>query len=92
MNFVYKNDPAGIEQYGLIAEEVEKVNPLFVGYNKKGQVETVSYSQLITPMLKALQDQQKEIERLKAENRELVALRKEVEELKRMMGAMAREK
>ncbi len=89
VNFEYKSDETGIKQYGLIAEEVEKVNPLFVSYNEKGQVETVSYSQLITPMLKALQEQHKEIERLKAENSELAALRREVNELKRLIGTMA---
>ena len=96
VNFVYKNDEEGQKQYGLIAEEVEKVNPLFVSYNKKGQVETVSYSKLITPMLKALQEQReviekqgKEIERLKSEKQELASLRQEVEELKQILGAMA---
>jgi tetratricopeptide (TPR) repeat protein len=95
VSFVYKSDPSGTEQYGLIAEEVEKVNPLFVSYNGKGKVETVSYSQLITPMLKALQEQQevierqgKEIKRLKSEKQELASLRQEVEELKQILGAM----
>ena len=64
VNFTYKADEIKKKQYGLIAEEVEKVNPDFVSYNKDGQVETVSYSQLIAPMLKAIQDQQAVIEEL----------------------------
>ena len=89
VSFVYKSDPSGTEQYGLIAEEVEKVNPLFVSYDRKGQVETVSYSQLITPMLKALQEQKERIDELEKENAELLSLRREVEELKKILGAMA---
>jgi polyhydroxyalkanoate synthesis regulator phasin len=102
VNFVYKDDEIGIKQYGLIAEEVEKVNSSFVSYNKKGQVETVSYDRLITPMLKALQEQKERIDRLEKENAalqarlekikkeksELAGLKKEVEELKQILGAM----
>lgn len=66
VNFVYKSDNSQTKQYGLIAEEVEDVNPSFVSYNDEGEVETVSYSQLVTPMLKALQEQQQLIEELRA--------------------------
>ena len=52
--------------YGLIAEEVETVNQDFCLYND-GELAGVSYSQLITPLLKAVQDQKKEIDTLKAE-------------------------
>ena len=51
--------------YGLIAEEVESVNKDFCFYNDN-KLEGVSYSQLITPLLKALQDQKTEIDDLKA--------------------------
>ncbi len=66
VNFSYKNDEKGIKQYGFIAEEVETVNPLFVSYNKAGEIETVQYSKLMTPMIKAIQDQQKIIEEYKS--------------------------
>ncbi len=62
VTFNYKRDETNTLQYGLIAEEVEEVNPLFVSYNDKGEVETVLYSRLATPMLKALQEQQVIIE------------------------------
>ena len=68
VNFLYKNNKNNKKQYGLVAEDVEKVNPLFVSYNKNGEVETVSYSQLVTPMLKAIQDQENQIKYLKDEN------------------------
>jgi len=61
VHFTYRNDISETQQSGLIAEEVEKVNPLLVSYNQENQVETVQYSQLITPMVKALQDHEKKI-------------------------------
>lgn len=64
VNFTYKTDTTGTKQYGLIAEDVEKVNKNIISYNEKGEVETVEYSKLIVPLLKALQDQQKRIEEL----------------------------
>ena len=81
VNFLYKNDKTNTKQYGLIAEEVEEVNPLFVSYNKEGEIETVSYSKLITPMLKALQEQERKIESLKTENEELKNRLSEIEKL-----------
>ena len=66
VNFNYNSDETETKQYGLIAEEVEEVNPSFVSYNKDGVVETVSYSQLISPMIKALQEQKELIEELQA--------------------------
>ena len=65
VNFTYKSDEQKKKQYGFIAEEVEKVNPDFVHYNNAGQVETVTYSQLISPMIKAIQEQKDAIEELK---------------------------
>src|SRR5207249_5296318 len=45
VSFRYKEeiDPEGIPQFGLIAEEVEKVNPDLVGRDENGKVNTVRY-------------------------------------------------
>ncbi len=59
VNFIYKDDPNDRKQYGLIAEEVEIINPLFVGYNPEGEIHTVNYANLITPVIKALQEHEK---------------------------------
>lgn len=66
VNFNYISDETNSNQYGLIAEEVEKVNADFVHY-RNGQPETVSYSQMISPMIKAIQEQNTVIEQLKSE-------------------------
>ena len=61
VTFHYIEDATHSMQYGLIAEEVEDVNADLVSYNSQGQVETVAYSKLLTPMLKALQEQNEQI-------------------------------
>jgi hypothetical protein len=93
VNFNYNSDNTGTKQYGLIAEEVEEVNPLFVSYNNNGEVETVLYSRLVTPMLKALQEQKDEISRLneeinelKNDKSELALLEEQIRELRESMG------
>ena len=51
VNFVYKPEyDDGSHQFGLIAEEVAKVYPEMVAYDKDGQSFTVKY-QLPAPML-----------------------------------------
>ncbi len=83
VNFNYKKNNSDIKEYGLIAEEVEKVNKLFVSYNEKGKVETVSYSKLITPMLKALIDQKNRISILESQNNDL---KTEIEEIRSLLN------
>ncbi len=80
VNFTYKNDPGKTLQYGLIAEEVEKVIPRLVSYNEEGVPETVTYSSLITPMLKALQEDRKLI---LGQMEKIKILEQEIQELKR---------
>ena len=45
VSFRYKQelDPAGVTQFGLIAEQVEKVNPDLVVHDEDGKVSTVRY-------------------------------------------------
>ena len=63
-NHTYLDEAQTETSYGLIAEEVETVKQDFCFYND-GELAGVAYSQLITPLLKALQDQKKEIDDLK---------------------------
>jgi hypothetical protein len=86
VTFHYKKeiDPAGKSQFGLVAEEVEKVNPDLVVRDKEGKPYSVRYDQVNAMLLneflkehrafveeqqKAAQ-QQKEIDLLKAELKE----------------------
>ena len=79
VTFRYKPelDPDGIPQFGLVAEEVEKVNPDLVARDEQGKPYTVRYeavnAMLLNEFLKehrTVQRQQKEIDALKAELKE----------------------
>ena len=66
----YLDEAESETSYGLIAEDVESVKKDFCFYNKDenndDELSGVHYNQLITPLLKAIQDQKKEIDTLKA--------------------------
>ena len=53
VTFRYKKelDPNGIPQFGLVAEQVEMVNPDLVARDEKGQVHTVRYEPVNTMLL-----------------------------------------
>jgi hypothetical protein len=83
VTFRYKQeiDPRSIRQFGLIAEEVEKVNPDLVDCDEKGKVYSVRYdavnAMLLNEFLKEhrkVNEQQKEIDALKSELREQKSL------------------
>lgn len=79
VTYRYKNSDSSVKQIGLIAEDVQRVNPDFVSFNPDGTPETVSYSSLVTPLLKAVQDQKKTIETLLSENEDLRARLEKIE-------------
>jgi len=60
VTFRYKEDPTGTIQYGLVAEEVERVYPELVSYGADGKVEAVQYSELTGMLLNELQKQASE--------------------------------
>jgi len=79
VTFRYKQeiDPDGIPQFGLVAEQVERVNPALVARDEQGKPYTVRYeavnAMLLNEFLKehrTVQQQQKEIDALKAELKE----------------------
>ena len=53
VSFRYKKefDPAGSRQFGLVAEEVEKLNPDLVGHDPEGKATAVRYDQINTMLL-----------------------------------------
>jgi hypothetical protein len=78
VNFSYKDDSSKSKRYGLIAEEVYEINPALVVFNKDKKIETLNYDQLITPLIKIVQEHnidillyKKQIDQLQAENKEL---------------------
>jgi len=67
VTFRFKAQPEGRTQFGLIAEEVEKVMPELVVCSSSGEVETVLYHEMPAMLLNELQKQQREIQELKSE-------------------------
>ncbi len=50
---------------GLIAQEVEPIVPNAITYNEESDIYNMDYSKLVTPLIKAIQEQQAVIEELK---------------------------
>jgi hypothetical protein len=80
VSFRYKKniDPAGTSQLGLVAEDVEKVNPDLVVRDKQGKPYSVRYDQVNAMLLneflkehKAFVDEQHKVEKLEATVAEL---------------------
>jgi hypothetical protein len=55
VSFTLKNDPQERNQFGLIAEEVAKIYPELVIYDKEGHVYTLNYMNLIPLLLAQIQ-------------------------------------
>ena len=79
VSFRYKKDidPTGLSQFGLVAEEVEKVNPDLIIRDRQGKPQTVRYEQvnamLLNEFLKAhrkMEEQQAQIDALNAQLKE----------------------
>jgi hypothetical protein len=66
VTFRYKQDldPAGTVQYGLVAEEVERVSPDLVVRDSKGQVYSVRYAAVNAMLLNEFQKQHELVETL----------------------------
>jgi len=64
VRFNWKNDPGKEVKIGLIAQEVEKIIPEVVSTGSDGY-KSVSYSNLVSVLIEAIKEQQKQIEELK---------------------------
>ena len=74
VTFRYKGHADDSTQFGLIAEEVEKVFPELVLHDSAGRPETVMYHELPAMLVNELQKQQREIAELKSRLETLEAL------------------
>ena len=73
MTFHYKKDidPKGIPQFGLVAEEVEKVNPALVTRDTKGEIYTVRYEAVNAMLLNEFLKEHRTVQEQKATIAEL---------------------
>src|SRR5205085_1401590 len=67
VTFRYKHelDPDGISQFGLVAEQVEKVNPDLVVRDEDGNVNTVRYEAVNTMLLNEFLKEHRQVQELK---------------------------
>ena len=66
MTFRYKKDldPHGVPQFGLVAEEVEKVNPDLVARDEQGKPYTVRYEAVNAMLLNEFLKEHKKVQNL----------------------------
>jgi hypothetical protein len=78
--FKWKTD--NLLDVGFAAEDVAKINPLFVTYNDKGEVEGVKYDRLSVVFVNAFKQQQTQIER---QQKQLEEQQLQIENLKKLI-------
>jgi uncharacterized coiled-coil protein SlyX len=68
VTFHYKKevDPEGIPQFGLVAEEVEKVNPDLVAHDEQSKVYTVRYDAVNAMLLNEFLKEHRTVQELKS--------------------------
>jgi hypothetical protein len=81
VTFRYRSDRSGTPQFGLIAEDVAEVNSDLVVRDENGEIYSVRYDQVNAMLLneflkahRAIEEQRKEIDTLKTQLKEQVAL------------------
>jgi hypothetical protein len=72
------------DDFGLIAEDMEKINPLFVTY-ERGQIEGVKYPQLTAVLINAVQQQQ---EQFVDQQMQLHEQQMEIDQLRRIVAKL----
>jgi hypothetical protein len=85
VKFRYKKeiDSHGTPQFGLVAEEVEKVNPDLVVHDAQGKPQTVRYEQINAMLLNEFLKEHKKVE---LQARELQDQKSAINELKKELG------
>jgi hypothetical protein len=71
VTFKFNSDWKGTTQYGLIAEEVEKVDPKLVTHGKDGETVSVHYEQINSMLLNEFLKEHKKVEEQQANIAEL---------------------
>ena len=90
VTFRYKKgiDPQGIPQFGLVAEDVEKVDPALVVRDKEGKPYSVRYEQVNAMLLNEFLKEHRKVEE---QSREILEQRATITELKKGMATVVTE-
>jgi endosialidase-like protein len=73
VTFRYKKDPTALPQFGLVAEEVAKVNPDLVARDVEGKPFTVRYDEINAMLLNEFLKEHQTVQELKKQVAELTA-------------------
>jgi predicted ribosome quality control (RQC) complex YloA/Tae2 family protein len=73
VSFQYKSDSKGTPQFGLIAEEVAKVNPDLVIRDRKGEIYSVRYEAVNAMLLNEFLKEHRKVEQLEKQIEVLTA-------------------
>jgi hypothetical protein len=88
VTFRMKTEPDGSVQYGLIAEEVDKVYPELVIRDEEGKIDGVRYEQLAPMLLNEVQQLKQRLASQARQLRDVQSELVEVRELKQQLAAM----
>jgi hypothetical protein len=75
VTFRYKHelDPDGVPQFGLVAEQVEKVNPDLVARDEQGKINTVRYEAVNAMLLNEFLKEHRKVQELEKQVAALTA-------------------
>ena len=91
VTFHYKKeiDPNGLRQFGLVAEEVEKIAPDLVRRDRDGKLQTVRYDAVNAMLLNEFLREHQKVEKLEATVSSLVAMvKKQAAQLQRVSAQL----
>ena len=88
VTFHYTNDSRRVPQYGLIAEEVDKVYPELVIRDGSGEIQGVHYEELAPLLLQEVQHLRHKVQDQQEQLRGVAELKQQVAELKRLNRSM----
>jgi Chaperone of endosialidase len=92
VTYIWKDN--GQKDLGLVAEQVQAVDPLLVTYNASGTLEGVKYDRLAVLLINAVRDQQEQIgrqqEQLKRQQKEIKQQQALVAGQRQALGALKR--
>jgi hypothetical protein len=84
-------DPQGILQFGLVAEDVEKVDPALVAHDEKNRVYTVRYdavnAMLLNEFLKEHRKVENQAARIEEQSTQIADLKTRLEKLEQLLSA-----
>ena len=93
VSFHLKSEPNGALQYGLIAEEVNKVYPELVIRDEQGEIQGVRYDELAPMLLNELQQQRRQLAaqdaKLAAQAEQLTAMKSQLTEVETLRAQVA---